>query len=99
MSLYVIVAALLIVVTLVSILFCVVLSLTKILFLGSPTRFVNHRYWRIGPWYVIILHNFFFRQFPDSFLNRTELAHWFKSTRHSHLYHLSFCAAPFRRWR
>jgi len=53
MSLYVIVAALIIAVTLVGTLFCVVLSWTKDLCLGSPTCFVNHRDWHFGPWYVL----------------------------------------------
>jgi hypothetical protein len=53
MSLYVIVAALIIAVTLVGAFFCAVLSWTKVSCLGSPTCFVNHRDWHFSPWYVI----------------------------------------------
>jgi hypothetical protein len=53
MSLYVIVAALIIAVTLVGTFFHVVLSWAEVLRLGSPTCFVNHRDWHSGHWYVI----------------------------------------------
>ena len=67
MSLYVIVAALIIAVTLVGASSCAVSSWTKVLCLGSPTCFVNHRDWHLGPWYVISYTTFFF---SGNFLTR-----------------------------
>jgi hypothetical protein len=82
MSLYVIVAALIIMVTLVGTFFCVVLSWAKVLYLGNPTCFVNHRDWHFGPWYVIsslhtVSYCIFFWLFLDTSPNKTQLAHWF----------------------
>jgi hypothetical protein len=59
MSLYVVVAALIIAVTLVGTFFCLLSSWTKLLCLGSPTCFVNHRDWHSGSWYVISYISYF----------------------------------------
>jgi len=53
MSLYVVVAILIIAVMLVGTPFCVALSWTNHFCEGSATCYVNHRRWHFGPWHVI----------------------------------------------
>ena len=99
MSLYVVVAILIIAVTLVGILFFVLNCHGPNFLYRKP----NLPPWspRLAPWFSVrCVSHIFTYEYPDVPLypDRTELAHWFEFTRYSHIYHLFVHTAPVRRW-